>query len=38
MQHTQAWADNLREYIVTESASFNPNVGSNLHWEPMQSQ
>jgi len=30
-----AWANNLGEYIVTESPSFNPNVGSNLHWEAM---
>jgi hypothetical protein len=28
-----AWANNLGEYVVTESPSFNPNVGSNLHWE-----
>lgn len=33
-----AWANNLGEYIVTESADFNPNVGSNLHWEPMAQQ
>jgi hypothetical protein len=31
-----AWANNLGEYIVTESTDFNPNVGSNLHWEPME--
>jgi hypothetical protein len=30
-----AWANNLGEYIVTESPSYNPNVGSNLHWEAM---
>jgi hypothetical protein len=30
-----AWANNLGEYIVTEDSSFNPNVDSNLHWEPM---
>lgn len=33
-----AWANNLGEYIVTESPSFNPNEGSNLHWEPMTLQ
>lgn len=27
-----AWANNLGEYIVTESPSFNPNEGSNLTW------
>jgi hypothetical protein len=31
----QAWANNLGEYIVTDSPSYNPNVGSNLHWEAM---
>ena len=30
-----AWANNLGEYVVTESPSFNPNVGSNLHWEQL---
>jgi len=30
-----AWANDLGEYIVTESPSFNPNIGSNQHWEPM---
>ena len=30
-----AWANNLGEYVVTDSPSYNPNVGSNLHWEPM---
>jgi hypothetical protein len=32
----QAWANNLGEYILTDSPSFNPNIDSNLHWEPMQ--
>lgn len=31
-----AWANNLGEYILTEDPNFNPNEGSNLHWEPMQ--
>lgn len=31
----KAWANNLGEYIVTDSPSYNPNVGSNLHWEAM---
>lgn len=30
-----AWANNLGEYIVTESPSFNPNTGSNQTWTPM---
>jgi hypothetical protein len=31
-----AWANNLGEYIVTDSPSYNPNIGSNLHWEQLQ--
>ena len=34
----QAWANNLGEYILTDSPSFNPNLDSNLHWEPMQAK
>lgn len=30
-----AWANNLGEYLVTDSPGYNPNVGSNLHWEPL---
>jgi hypothetical protein len=30
-----AWANNLGEYVVTDSPSYNPNIGSNLHWEPL---
>jgi hypothetical protein len=30
-----AWANNLGELIVTDSPSYNPNSGSNLHWEQM---
>ena len=31
-----AWANDLGEYVVTDSPSYNPNVGSNLHWEEMK--
>jgi hypothetical protein len=30
-----AWANNLGEYVVTSSPGYNPNIGSNLHWEPL---
>ncbi|MEW6419400.1 MAG: hypothetical protein AB1480_15015 [Nitrospirota bacterium] len=33
----RAWANNLGEYIVTDSPSYNPNIGSNLHWEELNS-
>ncbi len=28
----RAFANNLGEYIVTDSPSYNPNIGSNLNW------
>ncbi len=31
----RAFANNLGEYVVTDSPSYDPNVGSNLHWEEM---
>ncbi|MCL5023959.1 MAG: hypothetical protein M1497_11465 [Nitrospirae bacterium] len=31
----RAWANNLGEYIVSDSPSYNPNVGSNLHWQEL---
>ena len=30
-----AWANNLGEYLVTDSPGYNPNIASNLHWGPM---
>jgi hypothetical protein len=33
--YNYAWCNNNGEYIVTDNPSLNPNVGSNLHWEPM---
>lgn len=33
--YNHAWCNNNGEYIVTDNPNFNPNVGSNLHWEPM---
>jgi hypothetical protein len=35
-QFNHAWANNLGEYIVTDSSSYNPNIGSNLHWEEIR--
>jgi hypothetical protein len=34
--YNYAWANNLGEYIVSDDPNFNPNIGSNLHWELMQ--
>jgi hypothetical protein len=36
--YDQAWANNLGEYIISDDPNFNPNIGSNLHWESMQKQ
>lgn len=34
--YNHAWSNNNGEYIVTDNPNFNPNVGSNLHWEPLE--
>lgn len=34
--YRHAWSNPLGEYIVTDDPNFNPNVGSNLTWEPMR--
>jgi len=31
-----AWSNNLGEYIVTDSPSYNPGINSSLHWERLQ--
>ena len=31
-----AWANDLGEYILTEDTTFNPNLYSTQHWEPME--
>ena len=35
-EYRYAWANNSGEYIVTDSPSYNPNVGSNINWEQIQ--
>jgi hypothetical protein len=34
--YNHAWSNNNGEYILIDDPNFNPNVGSNLHWEPLQ--
>ncbi|MFH1176661.1 MAG: hypothetical protein V1750_04565 [Acidobacteriota bacterium] len=34
--YDNAWVNNLGEYIVSESPSYDPNLGSNLSWQQMQ--
>jgi hypothetical protein len=31
-----AWANNLGDYIITDSPSYNPNIGSNLSWRQIE--
>jgi hypothetical protein len=33
--YSSVWTNSLGEYILGESSSFNPNIGSNLNWQPM---
>jgi hypothetical protein len=33
--YDNAWTNSNGEYVVSESPSFNPNVGSNLDWQPL---
>jgi hypothetical protein len=33
--YNNAWINGLGEYIVSDSPSYNPNIGSNLHWQRM---
>lgn len=34
--YDNAWTNESGEYIVSESPSYNPNVGSNLNWQQLQ--
>jgi hypothetical protein len=34
--YDNAWTNANGDYIVAESPSFNPNVGSNLNWQPLK--
>jgi hypothetical protein len=33
--YTSVWTNSLGEYVLGESPSFNPNIGSNMNWQPM---
>ena len=34
--YEHAWANSLGEYVLSNDPNFDPNVGSNLNWQPMQ--
>jgi len=34
--YRQAWSNGLGDYIVSDDATFDPNVGSTVTWEPLK--
>jgi hypothetical protein len=34
--YNHVWCNNLGEYILTDNPNYNPNVGSNLGWQPLE--
>jgi hypothetical protein len=36
--YDNAWTNPNGEYVVADNPSFNPNVGSNLNWQPLKKQ
>lgn len=34
--YNHVWCNNLGEYVLTDNPNFNPNVGSNLTWNPIE--
>jgi hypothetical protein len=34
--YDNAWVNGLGEYVVSDSPSYNPNIGSNLHWQSLE--
>ncbi len=34
--YRNAWVNGLGEYVLSDSESFNPNIGSNQNWQPLQ--
>jgi hypothetical protein len=33
--YSSAWVNGLGEYVLSDSPSYNPNIGSNLNWQQM---
>lgn len=34
--YNHAWCNNNGEYILSDNPNYNPNVGSNLNWQPLE--
>ncbi len=33
--YNNVWTNSLGEYVLADDRSYNPNIGSNLNWQPM---
>jgi hypothetical protein len=33
--YSSVWTNPLGEVVLGQSPNFNPNIGSNMHWQPM---
>jgi hypothetical protein len=34
--YNHVWCNNLGEYVLTDNPNYNPNVGDNLSWQPLE--
>ena len=34
--YNHVWCNNLGEYVLTDNPNYNPNVGDNLTWQPLE--
>ena len=34
--YNEGWVNGLGEYILSDNPNYNPNVGSNQHWERLE--
>jgi hypothetical protein len=33
--YNNVWTNSLGEYVLADDPGYNPNIGSNLNWQPM---
>jgi hypothetical protein len=36
--YNNAWTNGIGDYVVPDSAGYNPNIGSNQNWQKMNRQ
>ena len=34
--YNHVWCNNLGEYVLTDNPNYNPNIGDNLTWQPLE--